>query len=203
MSHQFLHHFELSADTPKQRRIGVSESMPADALLNIEGLGNWSNIIAKDGCAPVRPPFFVQAARKDPVVRIRKLIGLSPGRQRISELRMERNRLLRGLRLAAADNTEDDRPGHTEFPMFEVNVTPLEPKQFTLPQAGRCGQKNERAFAKSEMVYQSSDFQGGKHNWSAPPLCALANKSNRVAVEQLIPARMIKQNGQDISDLRA
>jgi hypothetical protein len=48
------------------------------------------------------------------------------------------------------------------------------------------------------MVYQSSDFQGGKHNWSA-----LANKSNRVVVERLIPARMIKQNGQDISDLRA
>ena len=55
------------------------------------------------------------------------------------------------------------------FPMFEVNVTPLEPKQFTLPQAGRCGEENERAFAKSEMVYQSSDFQGGTHNWSAAP----------------------------------
>ena len=168
--------------------------MPADALLNIEGLGNWSNVFAKDGCAPVRPSSLVQSARKDPVLTTYKLARLSPRDQRISELRMERNRLLRGLRLAATDDAEDDRSCNAEFSTLEVNVAPLEPEQFTLPQAGGCGQENEGAFAKSEMVYQSSDFESGQHDWSAPPLCALADKSHRVAVEQLVPARVIKQD---------
>ena len=100
MPHQFLHHLELGSDTAEQRRVGESESVPADALLNVEGLGNWSNVFAKDGCAPVRPSSFVQAARKGPVFITRKLARLSPGQERISELRMERNRLLRGLCLA-------------------------------------------------------------------------------------------------------
>ena len=194
MSHQFLHHFELRAYTPEQRRAGVSERMPADALLNIEGLGNWPNVFSKDRCTPVRPSSFVQSARKDPVVTTYKLARLSPGDQRISELRMERDRLLRGLRLAATDDAEDDRSCDAEFSTFEVNVAPFEPEQFTLPQAGGCGQENEGALTKSEMVDQSSDFESGQHNGSAPPLCALADKSHRVAVEQLVPAGVVKQD---------
>jgi len=46
MPHQFLHHFELRSDAPKQGRIGVSEGMPADALLNVEGFGDWADVFA-------------------------------------------------------------------------------------------------------------------------------------------------------------
>src|SRR5579863_8194819 len=107
---------------------------------------------------------------------------------------MERDRLLRGLSLAATDDAEDDRSCDAEFSTFEVNVAPLESEQFTLPQARGCGQENEGAFANSEMVDQSSDFKSGQHDRSAPPLCALADKSHRIAVEQFVPARVVKQD---------
>ncbi len=107
---------------------------------------------------------------------------------------MKRSRLLRGLRFATSDDAEHDRSRDAEFSTFEINVAPLEPEQFTLPQAGGCGQENEGAFAESEMIDQSSDFEGGQHDWSAPPLCALADKSHRVAIEQLVPARVVKQD---------
>lgn len=50
----------------------------------------------------------MQAALEDPIVMPRKLARLKLGQQRVSELRVERNRFLRGLRFAAADNTEND-----------------------------------------------------------------------------------------------
>lgn len=127
MPHQFLHHFEFGPDAPEQGRIGVSESMPADALLNIEGFGNWPNVFAKDGCAPVRPSSLVQSARKGPGVTTYKLARLSPGDQRISELRMERDRLLRGLRLAATDDAEDDRSVTLSSPRSKSTSRHLSP----------------------------------------------------------------------------
>lgn len=179
MPHQFLHHFEFGPDAPEQGRIGVSESMPADALLNIEGFGNWPNVFAKDGCAPVRPSSLVQSARKGPGVTTYKLARLSPGDQRISELRMERDRLLRGLRLAATDDAEDDRSVTLSSPRSKSTSRHLSPNSSPLPRACGCCEENERAFAKSEVVDQSSNLQGGKHSRSAPPLCALSDNLNR------------------------
>jgi hypothetical protein len=52
MPHQFLHHLELSSDTPKQRRVGVSERMPAGALLNFESLCNRPDVLAENARSP-------------------------------------------------------------------------------------------------------------------------------------------------------
>jgi len=44
--------------------------------------------------------------------------------------------------------------------VLEINVTPLEPKQFTLPQPGGYSEENECAFAEGKMVNHSPYFQG-------------------------------------------
>lgn len=98
MPHQFLHHFELRADTPEQGRIRVPEGMPANALLNVEGLGDRPNIFPESGCSPPRSPSLVQAAREDPVVMTCKLARLSPGQQRVSPT---------DVRLATDENGHD------------------------------------------------------------------------------------------------
>lgn len=54
MPNQFLHHLELSSDTPKQRRVGVSERMPADALLDFESPGNRPDVLAENARSPIR-----------------------------------------------------------------------------------------------------------------------------------------------------
>ena len=99
MPHQFLHHFEFGSDAPQKRGIGVSEGMPAYALLNIESHGDGSDVIAKDGCTPIRPPAVVQSTRKYPVVDPNEFAGLLRRRKQ------------------------------SEFPTFEVHITPLEPEQ--------------------------------------------------------------------------
>ena len=48
MPHQFLHYLELSSDASEQGGVGVSEGMPADALLNFERFGNWPDVLAKN-----------------------------------------------------------------------------------------------------------------------------------------------------------
>ena len=78
MPHQFLHYLELGSDTPKQRRVRVSERMPSDALLNHERLGNGPDVLAENARSPIRAAPFVQSACKYPVVTTSELARLLP-----------------------------------------------------------------------------------------------------------------------------
>ena len=130
MSHQFLHHFEFGSDASEKRRIGVPEGMPADALLNIESRGNGPDVIAKDRGTPVRAPALVQSTRKYPIVGSGEFASLFPGQESFSEKWMQWNRLLGGFSFASAHDAENNRTDYAEFPMLQVNITPLEREQF-------------------------------------------------------------------------
>ncbi len=61
---------------------------------------------------------------------------------------MQWNRLLGRFSFASADDAENNRTDHAEFPMLQVNITPLEPEQFALPQPGRRCQEYKGPFAQ-------------------------------------------------------
>ena len=68
MPQQFLHHLKFRTHAPQQRRISVTERVPADAFLDSESLRSRSKIFAQDRLSPIWPPPSVPLAGKDPIV---------------------------------------------------------------------------------------------------------------------------------------
>jgi hypothetical protein len=55
------------------------------------------------------------------------------------------HRLLRGFRLAPANDLAHDRPVDIDLHIFKINVLPFEPSQFAAPQPGRHVQEKQYA----------------------------------------------------------
>src|SRR5271165_4895768 len=113
---------------------------------------------------------------------------------------MQRYRLLRRLRLAPPHYAINDRACHAHGPAREIDITPLQRKQFTLSQAGRRCQQHKRSLAKTKSVYQSLDFSGGEQARRLLPFGALPNKMNRVVIIEFVSASMVEQNRHHVSD---
>jgi hypothetical protein len=87
--------------------------------------------------------------------------------------------------------------------LAEVDVTPLQAEQLALSQAGGYCQENQRSFSDAEVVDQSLDFSGRQDSWCSASLCTLTDEVDWIAVKQLVPAGVIKQDGHQIPNLGA
>jgi hypothetical protein len=53
------------------------------------------------------------------------------------------------------------------------------------------------------MIEKILDFRGSEHVRDGPPLGALANKFDRIAIEQLVPPCVVKERRYEVSDFGA
>jgi hypothetical protein len=116
---------------------------------------------------------------------------------------MNRHRLLRCLGLSPANDAIGDRTRHVHRALRKVNVAPLEGKRLTLAQTGRGRQKNEGSLSKFEIIQKQLDFGGDEHIRRGPPLRALANELDGIAIKQLIPTGVIKEYRHQVPDFGA
>ena len=99
-----------------------------------------------------------------------------------------------------SDHAVDDRSRYVHRPLGKIDVSPLQPEQFALPQAGGYCKKDQRSFSNAQIVHQRLDFSGQQDGWRSAALRTLTNEVDRIAVEQLVSAGMIKKNGHQIPD---
>src|SRR5436190_16616897 len=88
MPQQLLHHLELSPHASQQGRVGVTERMPSESLLNSDSLSCRTYVFAQDPLAPVRSSASIALACKNPVLRPDVGTTFSPLRQSVRESRM-------------------------------------------------------------------------------------------------------------------
>jgi hypothetical protein len=175
MPQQFLHHLELRADAPQQSRIGVSEGVPTEVLLNAQFLCLWQYELSHDCLAPIWLAPAVAPARKHPIIRFAVRLLFSPLNEGIRDERMKWDRLLRRFRLAWPDNPTDNRARYIDCLFVKVHVAPLQAKQLTLAQSGRCGKQHERLFTKGQTIHQNLDFIRCEDVRRSFTLCSLTN----------------------------
>src|SRR6476659_7837654 len=92
---QLLHRLELSPHASQQGRVGVTERMPSESLLNSDSLSCRTYVFAQDRLAPVRSSASIALACKNPVLRPDVGTTFSPLRQSVRESRMHWHWLLR------------------------------------------------------------------------------------------------------------
>jgi hypothetical protein len=61
----------------------------------------------------------------------------------------------------------------------------------------------QHSFARGEPIQKELDFSWRKHIWRCFPLGALTNQADRIEIKQLVTARVIKDHGHQVADLRA
>src|SRR5256886_15399071 len=92
MPQQLLHHLELSPHASQQGRVGVTERMPSESLLNSDSLSCRTYVFAQDRLAPVRSSASIALACKNPVLRPDVGTTFSPLRQSVRESRRSEER---------------------------------------------------------------------------------------------------------------
>ena len=85
----------------------------------------------------------------------------------------------------------------------EVDVAPLQAKQFALAQSSRRREQNQRPFSDSQTIYSGLDFVWRQYIWRGFALRSLTHETNWIVIEELISAGMIEQHGHYAPDLRA
>src|ERR1035438_6644640 len=136
MTEQLLHDLELGAHASQESRVCVAECMPSEMLLDAQFQRPWTNEFPQNRLAPIWLPTAVAPAREHPILRFAIRLLSPPLQESVDDERMNWHRLLRSLRLARPDHTVDYRPRHIDRLFFEVDVTPLQAKEFTLAQSG-------------------------------------------------------------------
>jgi hypothetical protein len=115
---------------------------------------------------------------------------------------MEGHWFLRGLCFARPNHTAHDRASDIHRLKFKINIAPFQPKQLTLPQTRRSGEQYQYSFSSGEPIQEELDFSGRKHTWWCFPLGPLTNQTDRIEIEQLVTASVIKDHGHQVADLR-
>src|SRR5271154_1685710 len=110
MAQQLLHDLQLCAGRSKQRRIGVTKSMPADSLRDAQLSRNRNDMVPHDLLGQERPATLADRTREYPALRrlIRRLP--MPFAQSLDQIVVSWNRFLGGFGLANANNVLPDQP---------------------------------------------------------------------------------------------
>ena len=106
MAQQFLHHFEFCPNASQQSRVGASECVPSEPLLNSCLLRSGTNISAQDRLAPDWLAAAVTSARKNPIVWFVVTADLFPFAKSLQDGRMNWHRLLGGFGFARSDHAD-------------------------------------------------------------------------------------------------
>src|SRR6516165_1687278 len=113
---------------------------------------------------------------------------------------MNGHRLLGGFRLARSNHPAHDRSRHIHRVLGKVYIAPLQTKQLALTQTGRSRKKQQHTLTQAQTTEQQLDFNGRQHAWCATSFCTLANKTDRVTVEEFVTASMVEKHRQEPSD---
>src|SRR5260370_34988150 len=110
--------------------------MPADSLRDAQLAGGRTYDVAHNRLPPERLPPSGLGTGKDPVLRGGVAGKLTPSCQSLCQVRVERDGLLRGLRLAGPWHLHHDRANHADLQAGEIDVLPFQSKQLTHSQSG-------------------------------------------------------------------
>ena|SRR5215472_1775253 len=139
VSKQFLHDLELSAHASQERRVCVSEGVPAKPFLNSEFQRHWPDV--PENClSPIWLATSATVACENPIVEFAVALMSLPFLQRVDYDRMNWHGLLRRFCLARTYKSAHDRACHVHRSFREVDVAPLQAEQFTFD-AGRWMQR--------------------------------------------------------------
>src|SRR5882762_8040314 len=150
MPEQLLHHFDVSSNELQQSRIRVPECVPSNALLQFGFPCGGANVVSHDCLGPKRVLTAGMRTSKEPVFAFAIRGLLAPRKQRLGQRAVKRHWLLRGLRLAGADNLVDDRASYAYMLGGEVDILPLQSEEFAAPRNGTQGHQHHRAFFDGE-----------------------------------------------------
>src|SRR5664279_5659218 len=178
--------------------------MPADVLPNPGACSCRAHHARKKDVRPVRVSASTVRTRKHPVIRLAVSAVLLPGPELGSQSQVQRHWFSRRLGLAIAHDIQIDRTPHIDLQSFEINVFPLECKEFAASQSGGCIQENHHTKAVIELRKQRSQFFGFQVLWNGLPLSTLADEKDGVLalLQPLLPDSMIKEHAHQIADLR-
>jgi len=137
MSHQFLHNLQLRSSSAEQGGIGCAESVPANPPRDAQILRDRADVMTKKLLSPVWLLSSILRAGEHPTLRRSIRCSTLPVPQITDQMIVEGHGFLRSFRLAPSDDLLHDRSCDPELLVFEVDVLPLESKQFTLSQS--CG----------------------------------------------------------------
>ena len=128
----------------------MTKRMPTKLLGVAKASGNLANAISHQRLEPVRLSAATVWASEDPVTRSFVHRVSPPRTERSCEKRIERNRFLRCLGFARADNLQDDGASHADLVLLEVDVGPLESEQFAGPQTSNDLEQDHGSLADFE-----------------------------------------------------
>src|ERR1700722_4878271 len=139
MPHQFLHNLELGPSSAEQGRVCPAECVPPYALRDAQLLRDRANVMTKKKklLSPIRVLSAILRAGEHPTLRRSIECSAAPVPQITDQMIVEGHGFLRSLCLALSDDLLRDRSNDPELFILEVDVLPLEPKQFALSQS-RC-----------------------------------------------------------------
>ena len=100
MPQQLLHHFDVSPNLLQHRRVGVTEGVPSNALLQLDSPRRRSDVVAHDRLRPVRVLAGGMRTGKDPICSLAEGRMCAPLQQSLSQRLVKGYRLLRCFRLA-------------------------------------------------------------------------------------------------------
>src|SRR3984957_11337349 len=132
MPHQFLHNLELGPSSAEQGRVCPAECVPPDPLRDAQFLRDRANVMTKKLLSPIRVLSPILRAGEHPTLRRSIEYSAAPVPQITDQMIMEGHGFLRSLGLTPSDDLLHDRASDPELFILEVDVLPLERKQFTL-----------------------------------------------------------------------
>src|SRR5580704_10097886 len=203
MPHQLLHNLELGPSSAEQGRVCPAECVPPDPLFDAQLLRDRANVMTKKLLSPIRvlPPIL--RAGEHPTLR--RSIGCStaPVPQITDQVIVEGHRFLRSLCLARPDDLLHDRSNNPELFILEVDVLPLERKQFALSQSSCHIQQHHDSFPRLERRQQLPDLIAGENVRSTATLGALPHPLNGIAVVEIVAPGMVEQDAHHVPDFAA
>ena len=194
MPHQFLHNLELGPSSAEQSRVCPAECVPPDPLRDAQLLRDRADVMTKKLLSTIRVLSAILRAGEHPTLR--RSIGCSatPVPQVADQMIVEGHGFLRSLSLALSDDLLHDRSNDPELLILEVDVLPLERKQFALSQS-RCHiQQDHDSLPRLERRQQLPDLVAGEDVRSTATFSTLPHPLNRIAVVEFVATGMVEQD---------
>src|SRR5580658_2657612 len=137
MPHEFLHYLQLRTSSAEQRGVCPAEGVPPNPLRDAQSLRDRADVMTKKLLSPIWVLSPILRAGEHPTLRrsIRRFVPPVP--QITDQMIVEGHGFLRSLCLALSDDLLHDGASDPELFILEVDVLPLERKQFALSQS-RC-----------------------------------------------------------------
>jgi hypothetical protein len=200
MPQQFLHHLEFMNSVPTLRN--SVETCASQCICGFQPSRQLVEPIFVKLLGPKMDANLGAVCSRKPSHQHLCNLIVSPLQKSIGNKRMDRYRLLRRFGLAWTNNTVNDGSRCVHRSLGEVDVAPFQAEQLALPQACGYCQENQRPFSVAEILDQSSDFSWHPNCWCLASLRTLADEVDRTAVEQLVTASVIEQDGHQVPNLR-